>query len=260
MAPKTATRIAVTHCLLALPAALGCGGGPDLQHLAQEAVLGTGAQAEMARAALRAAGPAGLEALCEAHRGLLERAETHRDPERLADDAEWRSLGAALDAVGRARDNHAARLYWHTDLEAAKAAARAGGKPILSLRLLGNLDDEFSCANSRFFRTVLYANADVSRLLRDEFVLHWQSVRPVPRVTIDFGDGRVLERTITGNSIHYVLDAEGTGYPGFIARPSSWPSCGRCAPSRRRAPARLARCASSAWARSIRSAPITPKP
>ncbi|MBW7905387.1 MAG: hypothetical protein LC135_02725 [Phycisphaerae bacterium] len=220
MAPKTATRIAVTHCLLALPAALGCGGGPDLQHLAQEAVLGTGAQAEMARAALRAAGPAGLEALCEAHRGLLERAETHRDPERLADDAEWRSLGAALDAVGRARDNHAARLYWHTDLEAAKAAARAGGKPILSLRLLGNLDDEFSCANSRFFRTVLYANADVSRLLRDEFVLHWQSVRPVPRVTIDFGDGRVLERTITGNSIHYVLDAEGRpldGLPGLYS-------------------------------------------
>jgi hypothetical protein len=29
----------------------------------------------------------------------------------------------------------------------------------------------------------------------------------VPRITIDFGDGRKLERTITGNSIHYVLDS-----------------------------------------------------
>jgi hypothetical protein len=40
-------------------------------------------------------------------------------------------------------------------------------------------------------------------------VLYRKSVRPVPRVTIDFGDGRVLQRTITGNSIHYVLDADG---------------------------------------------------
>jgi hypothetical protein len=40
----------------------------------------------------------------------------------------------------------------------------------------------------------------------------------VPKVTIDFGDGRVVERTITGNSIHYVLDSEGNvidGIPGL---------------------------------------------
>jgi hypothetical protein len=45
--------------------------------------------------------------------------------------------------------------------------------------------------------------------LRENFILHWQSVRPVPKVTIDFGDGRKLERTITGNSIHYILDSSG---------------------------------------------------
>ena len=33
--------------------------------------------------------------------------------------------------------------------------------------------------------------------------------RPVPRVTIDYGDGRRLERTTTGNSAHYVLDPDG---------------------------------------------------
>jgi CHAT domain-containing protein len=33
-------------------------------------------------------------------------------------------------------------------------------------------------------------------------------VRPVPTVTIDFGDGRKLERTLTGNSIHYILDSQ----------------------------------------------------
>ena len=46
-------------------------------------------------------------------------------------------------------------------------------------------------------------------MLREKFILHWQSVRPAPRVTIDFGDGRKLERTLTGNSIHYILDSEG---------------------------------------------------
>ena len=75
---------------------------------------------------------------------------------------------AALDAVGQQRDCYASQLYWFTDLEQAKAAAKASGKPILSLRLLGRLDEEFSCANSRFFRTALYANGEVSKVLRDQ--------------------------------------------------------------------------------------------
>jgi hypothetical protein len=106
------------------------------------------------------------------------------------------------------------------DFEQAKAAARSSGKPIVSLRLLGKLNEEFSCANSRFFRTTLYANREISKLLRDHFILHWKSVRPVPRLTIDYGDGRVLERTITGNSVHYLLDADGTvidALPGLLS-------------------------------------------
>src|SRR4029453_9263171 len=97
-----------------------------------------------------------------------------------------------------------------TDLEQAKAEAARRGRPILSLRMLGKLTDEYSCANSRFFRTSLYSNKEISEFLRVNFVLHWQSVRPVPKVTIDFGDGRKLERTLTGNSAHYVLASDGT--------------------------------------------------
>lgn len=118
-------------------------------------------------------------------------------------------LRATLDAICQQKDCDASRLYWYKDLEAAKTASKETGKPILSLRLLGNLTDELSCANSRFFRTALYPNAAVSQLLRDRFILHWQPERPVPKVTIDFGDGRKLEQTITGNSIHYILDSEG---------------------------------------------------
>ena len=118
-------------------------------------------------------------------------------------------LRATLDAICQQKDCDASRLYWYKDLEAAKVASKETGKPILSLHLLGNLTDELSCANSRFFRTALYPNAGVSQLLRDRFILHWQSERPVPKVTIDFGDGRKLEQTLTGNSIHYILDSAG---------------------------------------------------
>ena len=59
--------------------------------------------------------------------------------------------------------------------------------------MLGRLDEDLSCANSRVFRATLYANQEVSAFLRERFILFWSSERPVPRVTIDYGDGRKLE-------------------------------------------------------------------
>ena len=114
-----------------------------------------------------------------------------------------------LDTVCAQKDCSYSTLYWHTDLEKAKAEAVRSGRPILSLRLLGKLTDELSCANSRFFRTVLYPNKEVSKLLREQFVLHWSSERPVPVTTIDFGDGRKIQTTFTGNSVHYIFDSSG---------------------------------------------------
>ena len=63
--------------------------------------------------------------------------------------AEWQRITRALDLVGQQKNNFVSGLYWYTDIEDARKAARATGKPILSLRLLGNLTDELSCANSR---------------------------------------------------------------------------------------------------------------
>ena len=147
--------------------------------------------------ALREAGPEGLAAL------LLELDAAPTDAARVA------RLRPAIDQVAKQKDAHVSRLYWYTDLDQAQAVAHETSRPILSLRLLGNLDDELSCANSRFFRTTLYSNVDVATYLRDHFVLHWSSERPAPVMTIDFRDGRKIQRTITGNSIHYVLDEEG---------------------------------------------------
>jgi hypothetical protein len=132
-------------------------------------------------------------------------AQYTRAPEGPAKDA----LAARVDAAAHQKYATVSGLYWYTDLAAAQDAAREQKRPILHLRMLGRLDEDRSCANSRFFRAMLYANAEVSRLLRDRFVLVWTSERAVPTITIDFGDGRKLEQTTTGNSAHYVMDADG---------------------------------------------------
>lgn len=187
--------------LLAVPAFAG----ERSLELARLAVSEKATESSAAIAELRAMGPEGLRILFETYDAELKRAATGQP----VNEETWQRLTAALDAVSQQRNSYAAGLYWYTDFDKALAAAKATGKPIISLRLLGNLTEEFSCANSRFFRAVLYANKDVSKYLGEHFILHWKSVRPAPRVTIDFGDGRKLERTLTGNSIHYVLDTNG---------------------------------------------------
>lgn len=114
-----------------------------------------------------------------------------------------------LDSHYHQFDAHTTLLYWHVDLDAALAEARRTKRPVLSLRLLGRLDEEHSCANSRLFRRMLYPEPRINRLLRDRFVLHWQSLRPVPKLTIDFGDGRSTTTTVAGNSVHVILDGNG---------------------------------------------------
>ena len=146
-------------------------------------------------------GSAALDHLIARHRAEVPPAARHGEADR-----DWRAL---IDAVAQQRDAHFGGLYWQRDLGEAQREAARLGKPILSLRLLGELTSEFSCANSRLFRTVLYADPELARWLDANFVLHWSSERPAPRIAIDFGDGRKLERTITGNSAHFVLDAQG---------------------------------------------------
>lgn len=187
------TRTAAVSLLMALGLpAMALAAPAGLDELARAALQGS----PEAIADLRSAGPAGMEAML----AVACPGGTCAGPS---------AEGSPLDRVCGVRDCADLQLFWYTDLEAAKAAAGASGRPILSLRLMGKLDEELSCANSQFFRTVFYKNTEINRLLRERFVLHWSSVRPVPRVTIDFGDGTRLERTLTGNSIHYVLDSRG---------------------------------------------------
>lgn len=175
------------------------------KELARQAASENQTEAVSAINQLRALRQEGLDALFETYAADIK----HFSETSEASDG-WKRVAFAIDGVAMQKDAYASGLFWFTDLEQAKLAAKAQNKPILSLRLLGNLNEEFSCANSRFFRAVLYSNAEISRFLRENYVLHWKSVRPAPKVTIDFGDGRKIERTLTGNSIHYLLDDSGT--------------------------------------------------
>ena len=117
----------------------------------QQSISADASVAAAAQTHLRGAGPAGLRMLLERY-GPQIAAHKAGAPS----DEQWNRIASALDKVGGQYDNYASQLYWYTDLEQAKAAAQASGRPILSLRLLGRLDEDLSCANSRFFRTTLY--------------------------------------------------------------------------------------------------------
>ena len=179
--------------------------------LARKAVSENSSESVAAIAALRTRGQSGSGRLpgCVFGRAQESRAwissPQHRDrPTLNGSGSATRSIRFVSSEIATLRVCFGTRIS--TKLKPRQSPS---GKPILSLRLLGRLDEELSCANSRFFRLILYSNTEVSALLREHFILHWQSVRPVPKVTIDFGDGRKLERTLTGNSIHYILDSDG---------------------------------------------------
>lgn len=177
---------------LGMLASMTAHGSVQAPNQVQRALAGDAA----ALAALRSEGPAGLERVLRAHKAAPS----------SADGDMWR---ATIDAVAGQRHASFSELYWYTDLDAAKEAAAASGRPILSLRLLGELTEEYSCANSRFFRAVLYSDPEISALMREDYILHWSSERAAPRLTIDLGNGQQIVRTITGNSAHYVLDSTG---------------------------------------------------
>jgi hypothetical protein len=173
--------------------------------LAEQSVSADADARQAAIAGLRAMHQDGVDALFEVYAKQIDQFSKTGEA-----TPEWKQIASALDGVAMQKDAFAAHLYWFTDLAEAKSESARTGKPILSLRLLGNLNEEFSCANSRFFRGILYPSSSISNALRYKYVLHWQSVRPAPKVTIDFGDGRKIERTLTGNSIHYILNSDGT--------------------------------------------------
>jgi hypothetical protein len=56
---------------------------------------------------------------------------------------------------------------------------------------------------------VLLSDDDTAKWLSENFVLSWENVREPAKVTIDFGDGKVLKRTLAGNTAFYLTTSDG---------------------------------------------------
>lgn len=55
----------------------------------------------------------------------------------------------------------------------------------------------------------MFSSNEVAQFINSTFEPAWESVRPAPVVTIDFGNGRTITRTLQGNIATYVCDADG---------------------------------------------------
>jgi hypothetical protein len=59
---------------------------------------------------------------------------------------------------------------------------------------------------------VLFSSSEVADYISENFEPTWESLRPAPLVTIDFGNGHTIKRTLQGNIATYVCDARGMVY------------------------------------------------
>ena len=56
---------------------------------------------------------------------------------------------------------------------------------------------------------MLFSRHEIAEYIQERFEPVWEEVRPVPRVQIDFGNGKKLTRTLHGNISTYVCNPEG---------------------------------------------------
>jgi hypothetical protein len=67
---------------------------------------------------------------------------------------------------------------------------------------------------------VLFSSREVADYINANYEPAWESVRAAPMVTIDFGNGHVVKRTLQGNVATYVCGPDGTVFdvlPGIYA-------------------------------------------
>lgn len=117
--------------------------GKSVEELATLVVSDNSSTSKAAINELRSMGSVGLDALFVKYATEIERFGKTGEA-----DENWRRIASAVDTVAMQKDAYASHFYWYTDLDEAKRIAKAANKPILTLRLLGNLNEEFSCANS----------------------------------------------------------------------------------------------------------------
>ena len=68
---------------------------------------------------------------------------------------------------------------------------------------------------------MLFSHTELAEYLSASFECAWESLRPVPQVDIDFGNGHRLHRTLNGNIATWFCTPEGQAFdllPGLVSR------------------------------------------
>ncbi|RYG23865.1 hypothetical protein EON82_12665 [bacterium] len=119
----------------------------------------------------------------------------------------WGGKGGAVTKVNG--------TAWRNSLADALKESKRTGKPVLYLSMFGKLDEEMPCANARTLRATLFKDPEFSKFVQNEAIPAWEMVRPVPHVTIDFGDGKNVVRTVRGNAVMYLVNSDGKVFDAF---------------------------------------------
>ena len=104
---------------------------------------------------------------------------------------------------------------WRNSVSDALKEAKRTGKPVLLLSMFGKLDEEMPCANARTLRATLFKDPEFRQFVEKEAIPAWEMVRPVPHITIDFGNGEKVVRTARGNAVMYLVNPNGKVFDAF---------------------------------------------
>jgi hypothetical protein len=129
--------------------------------------------------------------------------------------------------LNRARKTTVNGIGWYNSFSDALADAKQTNRPILLFSMFGRIDEELPCANARTLRATLFKDPEFKKLLTDDVVPAWEMVREVPKIQIDFGDGKKLTRTVRGNAVMYLCNSDGKvvdAYPGVYTSKDFMPS------------------------------------
>jgi hypothetical protein len=117
-------------------------------------------------------------------------------------------------------------IAWHDSFEAAVTQAKKEDKPVLLMSMFGKINEDMPCANARTLRATLMNDPEFKDLVRDEVIPAWEMVRAVPKVEIDLGNGKKVKRTVRGNAVMYLCNADGKvidAYPGVYTKDDFMP-------------------------------------
>lgn len=125
------------------------------------------------------------------------------------------ALVSAVHANGKKRVTTVGGIEWRNSLQDALAESKRTGKPVLLLSMFGRIDEAMPCANARTLRATLFKEKEFKNLVTQDVIPAWEMVRPVPKVEIDFGNGKKLVRTVRGNAVMYLVNSKGKVFDAF---------------------------------------------